>query len=148
VVGSQRALKMMNQFGVKHLKIPSRITLIRGTRPNNIFSDASLKKWFIRVNKSKEKVGPKPISVEQAASFVPSIPISRLSNHITGQTEVEDILNFIMKKYPRHDLGTCTKAMVDCLVIINNFKQLKFGKLTHYSRDKQRLEVALIGYTR
>ena len=148
VVGSQRALKMMNQFGVKHLKIPSSVTLIRGTRPNNIFSDASLKKWFIRVNKSKEEVGPKPISVGQAASFVPSIPISRLSNHITGQTEVEDILYFIMNKYPRHDLGACTKAMVDCLVKINNFKLLKFGKLTHYSRDKQRLEVALIGYTR
>jgi len=138
----------MNQFGVKHLQIPSRITIIKGTRPNNIFSDAALKKWFIRVNKSKDEVELKPINVDQTTSFTPSIPILRLSNHITKQTEVEDILKFIMIKYPGHNLRTCTKAMIDCLVKINNFKQLRFGKPTHYSRGKERLEVALIGYTR
>ena len=148
VVGSQKALKLMNQFGVKHLEIPSRITLIKGTRPNNIFSDAALKKWFIRVNKSKDEVVIKPIDIDQPTSFTPSIPIARLSNHITKQDEVNDILKFIMTKYPEHGLRACTKAMIDCLVKINNFKQLSFGKPTHYSRGKEQLEVALIGYTK
>ena len=138
----------MNQFGVKHLDIPSRITLIKGTRPNNIFSDAALKKWFIRVNKSKDEVVLKPIDIDQPTSFTPSIPIARLSNHITKQDEVNDILKFIMSKYPEHNLRACTKAMIDCLVKINNFKQLSFGKPTHYSRGKEQLEVALIGYTK
>ena len=34
--------------------IPSRITLLKGTRANNIFSDAALKSWFIRINKSTD----------------------------------------------------------------------------------------------
>ena len=103
VVGSQKALNLMNEFGVKHLNIPSRITLLKGTRANNIFSDAAFKKWFIRVNKSTDDFELKPISVEQATSYVPSIPISRLSEHISQQTEVEDLLLFIMEKYPNMD---------------------------------------------
>ncbi|MDA8557556.1 hypothetical protein N9K84_03420 [Candidatus Poseidoniales archaeon] len=148
VVGSQKALNMMNEFGVKHLSIPSRITLLRGTRPNNIFSDAAFKKWFIRVNKSTEVLELKPISVEQATSFVPSIPVSRLSERISQQSEVEDLLLFIMEKYPRHGLRSCIKAMIDCMVKINNFHQLEFGEITPYSRGKDYLEVASIGYAR
>ncbi|MDA0715935.1 MAG: hypothetical protein O2866_05090 [archaeon] len=148
VVGSQKALNLMNEFGVKHLNIPSRITLLKGTRANNIFSDAAFKKWFIRVNKSTDDFELKPISVEQATSYVPSIPISRLSEHISQQTEVEDLLLFIMEKYPKHGLRPCIKAMIDCMVKINNFHQLEFGEIKPYSRDKDYLEVASIGYAR
>ena len=138
----------MNEFGVKHLNIPSRITLLKGTRSNNIFSDSAFKKWFIRVNKSTEVLELKPISVEQATSYVPSIPVSRLSERISQQSEVEDLLLFIMEKYPKHGLRPCLKAMVDCMVKINNFNQLEFGQITPYSRGKDYLEVASIGYAR
>ena len=63
-------------------------------------------------------------------------------------TEVEDLLLFIMEKYPRHGLRPCIKAMVDCMVKINNFHQLEFGEITPYSRGKDYLEVASIGYAR
>jgi hypothetical protein len=148
VVGSQKALNIMNQFGVKHLDIPSRITLIKGTRANNIFSDLAFKKWFIRVNRSAEEVQLKPISVEQATTYVPPIPISRLSVNISTHSEVQDLLIFIMEKYPNHELRYCIKAMVDCMVKINNFNRLKFGEITPYVRGKECLEVASIGYER
>jgi len=148
VVGSQKALKLMNQYGVKHLDITSRITLMKGTRVNNIFSDNAFKKWFIRVNKFNEKTELKPINIEQSTHYTPSIPITRLSKMITSQQFVGDILEFIMLKYPEHQLKTCTKALVDCLVKINNFQHLNFGQKTQYSRDNEHLEVALIGYTR
>jgi len=148
VIGSQKALNTMNQYGVKHLRVPSRITLIKGSRPSNIFSNSVFKKWFIRVNKFNEKVESKPINIEQASLYIPSIPISRLSAHIIGQSEVGDILNLIMKLYPDHQLKSCIKAMVDCLIKINNFEQLNFGGISHYSRGKEYLEVALVGYTR
>jgi len=148
VVGSQKALNIMNQFGVKHLDIPSRITLIKGTRANNIFSDLAFKKWFIRVNRSAEEVQLKPISVEQATMYVPPIPISRLSVNISTHSEVQDLLIFIMEKYPNHELRYCIKAMVDCMVKINNFNRLKFGEITPYVRGMECLEVVSIGYER
>jgi len=147
VVGSQKALKLMNQFGVKHADIPSRITIMRGSKPNNIFSDIAFKKWFIRINKFDANEERKPIILEQQTTYTPAIPIKKLCEMIIQLKNVDDLLQLIMQRYPNHKLRTCTKALVDCMVKINNFQNLKFGKKFLYSRNNESLEVAVIGYT-
>ena len=146
VKGASIAISIMNKRGVKSLNLHENFSLIKSSRSTGIYDDEHLELWFQR-NKSRDLV-------HEDLSFAPGIvndlkfdiPIIELAKKIVSEGPIEDLLAYILdsQKFQNHTLSNCNNAATDILIEINDFEKISIGRIQHYHRGNEELEVRKI----
>lgn len=141
VRGCNKAIALLNEFGPSVLRIHNKISLIRPKRPRNIISDANFHSWFRRVITADDALPDRKISGTNVTESYFPIPVKSTVVALRKRGDVEDLLDALLELYPNHSLSECNKAVIDLLIVINDFSRTKFAEMKKYKREEYEVEV-------
>jgi hypothetical protein len=143
MLGAIEALRLIETRGIKKLEISKRLH-INTWKLNEIWNDENL--FYLLAGLSEYEPNVELFQMpDEDPELIPFLSSSEIISMIQDNEQVEDILEFVLQKYPKQKLSTCVDVTLDIISKYNgDILDIGIERKIH-SHNGEKIEVMPIG---
>jgi hypothetical protein len=143
MLGAIEALRIIEIKGKKHLKISERFG-INSWKLNEIWNDDNL--HYLLSGLSDYEPNVEIFSMpDREPELVPFLSSNDVKLLISENGNIDDLLEFVLENYPKHELSTCVDVTIDIISQQNGDELLLGDNRIYHIRNGRKIEVMPIG---